>query len=136
MTKSPAEGVAAPGRAADRSEDWAASFGGWLRAWGIPSLTLIAAAFAEPVARTLVWSGVLVWMGAACLINARRCGRTHCRFTGPYYFLLIVPVLVHGLGVVSLGAWAWWVLGGLILFGSKFIWFVTERLWGRYRLER
>lgn len=132
MTRDPAEPLAALGRPASHKTDWAASFDGWFRAWGLPSLILIAAAFTEPAPRALIWSGVLVWMGAACLINARRCGRIHCRYTGPYYFLLVPPVLAHGLDVVSLGPWAWWALGGLILFGSKIIWFGTERLWGRY----
>lgn len=129
------DSVASAKPRAGRHDDWAASFGGWLRAWGIPSLILIAAAFTEPMTRALVWSGVLVWMGAACVVNARRCGRTHCRYTGPYYFLLVVPVLLHGLGVVSLGPWAWWVLGALILFGSKLIWLATEWLWGRYTFK-
>jgi len=28
-------------------------------------------------------------MGTACILNARRCGRTHCRYTGPYYLAMI-----------------------------------------------
>jgi hypothetical protein len=72
-------------------------------------------------------------MGAGCLLNARRCGRTHCRYTGPYYLAMIVPVALLGTGVVSLGAWAWWVIGAMILLGAKVIWLVTEGLWGKYR---
>jgi hypothetical protein len=132
MTGELAEGLAELRRPVSHKADWAASFGGWFRAWGLPSLMLILAVFTDPTPRALIWSGVLVWMGTACLINARRCHRTHCRYTGPYYFLLVPPVMLHGLDVVSLGPWAWWALGGLILFGSKIIWFGTERLWGRY----
>lgn len=120
---------------AGRNNDWATSFSDWLKAWGVPSLILIAAAWTEPMIRALVWSGVLVWMGSACLINAERCGRTHCRYTGPYYILLVFHVMVHGLGVLPFGPWAWWVLGALILLGSKLIWLATERLWGRYSLR-
>jgi hypothetical protein len=119
-----------------QGKDWAGSLRAYLIAWGIPSLILIGAAFVEPVPRMLAWSGVLVWMGAACLMNAQRCGRTHCRYTGPYYFLLIIPVALHGLGVVPLGQWAWWTLGALILLGAKVIWIGTEVLWGRYRPVR
>jgi hypothetical protein len=116
-----------------RAEDWAGNLRGFLVAWGIPSLVLIGAAFVDPFARTLAWSGALAWMGAACLINARRCGRMHCRYTGPYYLLLIIPVALHGFGIMPLGQWAWWVLGALILFGTKVIWWATERAWGKYR---
>ena len=79
---------------ASQAKDWAGSLRAYLVAWGMPSLILVGAAFVEPVSRTLAWSGVLVWMGAACLMNARRCGRTHCRYTGPYYFLLITKMVI------------------------------------------
>ena len=74
----------------------------------------------------------MAWMGGACLINARRCGRTHCRFTGPYYLILIVPVLAHGFNVVSLGSYGWWFLGAAILLGGQLITWATEARWGRY----
>ena len=117
---------------ADPAKDWAGSLGGYLIAWGIPSVMLVAAGLLDPAPRALVWSGVLVWMGAGCLLNARRCGRTHCRYTGPYYLAMIVPVALLGAGVISFGAWGWWVLGAMILLGAKVIWLVTEVLWGRY----
>ncbi len=118
---------------ARRAEDWARSLGGYLIAWGIPSVILVAAGLLDPAARALVWGGVLVWMGAGCLLNARRCGRTHCRYTGPYYLAMIVPVTLLGAGVVPPGAWAWWVLGAMILLGAKVIWLTTEVVWGKYR---
>ena len=71
-------------------------------------------------------------MGAACLFNARRCGRTHCRYTGPYYLVLIVPVILHGAGLYPFGAYAWWMLGFAILLGGKIIWWATEVSWGKY----
>jgi hypothetical protein len=120
-------------RGADPGKDWAGSLSGYLIAWGIPSVILIAAGLLDPAQRAIAWAGVLVWMGAGCLLNARRCGRTHCRYTGPYYLLMIVPVALFGAGVLDLGAWAWWGLGGMILLGSKIIWLVTEVLWGKYR---
>jgi Ca2+/Na+ antiporter len=45
-----------------------------------------------------VWIIALIWMGSACILNARRCGRTHCRYTGPYYLVMIVPVLLLAAG--------------------------------------
>jgi hypothetical protein len=117
----------------DPGKDWAGSLGGYLAAWGIPSVILIAAGLLDPMQRAIVWAGVLVWMGMGCLLNARRCGRTHCRYTGPYYLLMLVPVALFGAGVFSLGGWAWWGLGAMILLGSKIIWLITEVLWGKYR---
>ena len=122
----------AQGRA-DPAQDWARSLGGYLVAWGIPSVVLVAAGLLEPTPRALIWAGVLCWMGASCLLNASRCGRTHCRYTGPYYLAMIVPVALLGAGVASFGAGAWWVLGAIILLGAKVIWLATERLWGKYR---
>lgn len=50
--------------------------------WGIPSGIMIEAAFFEPAARGIIWIFMLLWMGTACLANARRCDRTHCRLPG------------------------------------------------------
>ena len=46
----------------------------------------------------------LAWMGAACLANARRCGRMHCFFTGPFFLAMAALALAVGLDIVSLGA--------------------------------
>ena len=133
MSAGDGAGLSPANNATQAANDWARSLGGYLIAWGIPSLILVAAGLLDPAPRALVWAGVLAWMGAGCLLNARRCGRTHCRYTGPYYLAMIVPVALLGAGVLALGAWAWWVIGGMILLGAKVIWLVTEGLWGKYR---
>lgn len=112
--------------------DWVGNGLSFTLAWGVPILVIVASAFAESSLRTLAWVAALAWMGTACLLNARRCGRTHCRYTGPYYLLLTIPVILHGTQVVSLGAHGWWILGIAILAGGKFIWWASERMWGRY----
>ena len=71
-------------------------------------------------------------MATACILNARRCGRTHCRYTGPYYLAMIVPTFVLGSGIVSVGIYGWLVLAGIILLGSKLIRWSTERAWGKF----
>jgi hypothetical protein len=63
-------------------------------------------------------------------LNGRRCGRTHCRYTGPYYLAMIVPVLA--LGFISSGIYEWIALGVVIVGGSKLIWWATERAWGKF----
>jgi len=126
------DAAAAAGKA-PRAGDWARSLSGYMTAWGIPSAAIVLSGLLAPAPRAAVWTVALVWMGTACLLNARRCGRVHCRYTGPYYLLLIGPAVGLGSGALELEAWAWWLLGAMILLGSKLIWLVTERLWGKYR---
>ena len=93
---------------------------------------MFAALFLPVPIRVVVWIVALIWMGTACILNARRCKRTHCRYTGPYYLAMTAPVVALGLGIVSAGIYAWVVLGVLILAGSKLIWWATERAWGKF----
>jgi len=44
---------------------------------------IIASLFFPTPARAATWIVALVWMATACILNSRRCGRTHCRYTGP-----------------------------------------------------
>jgi len=71
-------------------------------------------------------------MGTACLLNAKRCGRTHCRYTGLYYLAMIAPVVLLGSGFVSGGIFAWLLVAGAILLGSILLWWATERAWGKF----
>lgn len=81
----------------------------------------------------IVWPVVLTFMGVACWLNARRCGRVHCYVTGPFFLLLALVGLLYGLGVVPLGARGWSTLSiVLVVCGVVFI-YVPEWLFGRYR---
>jgi hypothetical protein len=93
---------------------------------------MLASLFIPVPVRAVIWIITLIWMGTACILNARRCGRTHCRYTGPYYLATIAPVLVLASGIVSAGFYGWLVLGVFILAGSKIIWWATEQAWGRF----
>jgi hypothetical protein len=112
--------------------DWVGSRRANLIAWWIPQSAILAGLFLEVPVRTIIWIVTLGWMGTACILNARRCGRTHCRFTGPYYLAMILPVLALGSGIVSVNLSGWLVLGALIVLGSKFIWWATERALGKF----
>ena len=112
------------------SRDWLCSPRTNVLAWWIPKAAIVAALFFPPSARTGIIA--LVWMGTACILNSRRCGRTHCRYTGPYYLAMIAPVLVLASGVVSVDVYAWLSLAVLILGGSTIIWWATERAWGKF----
>jgi len=114
------------------SRDWLRSPHASLLAWWIPQAAILAGLFAPVAVRTAVWIIALIWMGTACVLNAKRCGRTHCRFTGPYYLAMIIPVLALGLGVIAGGLSAWVVLGLVIILGGKLIWWTTEQAWGKF----
>jgi hypothetical protein len=81
---------------------------------------------------SVIWAIGLIWMGVACILNARRCGRTHCRYTGPFYLAMIAPVFLLAAGIGSVGFLGWLLLGVLILAGSKIIWWATEHAWGKF----
>jgi hypothetical protein len=112
--------------------DWAGNIRtyGWV--WGLPIVAIGAALFIDVRIRTVIWTIALIAMGTACVLNARRCGRTHCRFTGPYYLVMILPVIMLGSGVLAGGDLAWLAVAILILAGSKIIWWATEQAWGTY----
>src|SRR5256886_17184214 len=107
------------------SRDWLQSPPTSLLAWWIPQAAILAGLFAPVAVRTAVWIIALIWMGTACVLNAKRCGRTHCRFTGPYYLAMIIPVLALGLGGISLGLSAWGGVGRVIFLCGKSIWWAA-----------
>ena len=118
--------------AVQSSRDWLRSPRTNLLAWWIPQAAMLAGLIIPVPVRTVIWIIALIWMGTACILNARRCGRTHCRYTGPYYLAMIAPVLVLASGMVSADLYGWLVLGALILGGSKIIWWTTELAWGKF----
>jgi hypothetical protein len=101
--------------------------------WVVPIAVLVISANLGGLYAAVAWPLALGFMGVACLVNARRCGRLHCYFTGPYFLLLAVASLLYGLGLLDLGkrGWSWLslaLLGGAIVFMC-----VPEWLFGRYR---
>ncbi|HEY6944394.1 MAG TPA: hypothetical protein VI431_04580 [Candidatus Acidoferrum sp.] len=83
--------------------------------------------------RTIVWTPALVIMGAACLVNAARCGRLHCYLTGPFFLLMAIASLLYGLGALPLGRNGWSPLGLTILVGAIALCCLPELFWGKYR---
>ena len=115
-----------------RSRDWLSSPRTSASAWWIPKAVIVAALLLPVPARAGIWIIALIWMGTACILNSKRCGRTHCRYTGPYYLAMIVPVLMLASGVISSDFYAWLSLAVVILGGSMIIWWATERAWGKF----
>ena len=121
------------------STDTDASTRDWLRSprtsllgWWVPQAAIVAGLFAPVPVRASAWTIALVWMGVACILNARRCGRTHCRYTGPYYIAMIAPLFLLAAGIDSSTFSGWLILGVVILAGSKIIWWATEHAWGKF----
>jgi hypothetical protein len=114
------------------SRDWLGEWRTSLVAWWIPQAAVLIGLLVPVPVRAVLWTVALAWMGTACLLNARRCGRTHCRYTGPFYLAMIVPVLALASGVVAAGSYGWLALAVLLLAGGKIIWWITERAWGKF----
>ena len=104
----------------------------FLMHWSLPIAAMVGAIWLDHPVKTLIWTGALTWMGTACLWNARKCGRTHCYYTGPFFFFMVIPVALHGFSIVSLGSEGWKWLGAAVGLGSWAIWTHSERKFGTY----
>lgn len=102
--------------------------------YAVPTIAIVATSSqgVSDAVRTLVWTLALMVMGVACVLNAVRCGRVHCYFTGPFLLLLATASLLHGLRVMSLGPNGWQWLSVVAVVGTVVFLTVPERLWGRY----
>jgi hypothetical protein len=101
------------------SRDWLGSVHTSLLAWWMPKAAILAGLFVPVSFRAVIWIIALIWMGTACILNVRRCNRTHCRYTGPYYLAMIMPVIALGAGLVTVGILGWVCLGVIILGGKR-----------------
>ena len=117
---------------ADTSRDWLGSKRASVLAWWFPFVAIIGGLFVQVSLRTAGWVIALGWMGTACMLNARRCNRTHCRYTGPYFLVMIMPVMALGTGFVTVGVLGWISLGVLIVGGGGLIWWAKERTWRKF----
>ncbi len=102
--------------------------------WGLPALVMVGT---WPLglgseAHGSIWASCLSVFGFGCLANARRCGRLHCFFTGPFFLAMALVSLVHGFGVISLGNYGWAWIGGITLVGGCALTILPERIWGQY----
>lgn len=109
--------------------DWTRGVRGGLT-WGIPVALLV---ISPERYLFIVWPTMLTFMGVMCLLNAYRCGRVHCYFTGPFFLVLACLGLLYGIGVLPLGARGWSQLSLALLIGSVALLCVSERILGRYR---
>lgn len=117
-----------------QSNDWGR--GCWNRgfvvAWGLPILAMIVSASTGFGVR-LIWPISLAWMGLACLLNARRCGRRHCYFTGPFFLVMALVAGLYGAEALELGPNGWQYIGNITVIGGLLLCCIPELIWGRYR---
>jgi hypothetical protein len=118
--------------AGSASKDWAGNWRSLTGLWGIPAAAMLGAMLLEPGLRAIIWSAALIWMGGACLANARRCRRTHCRFTGPFYLLMAALVVAYAAGALPIGEQGWVMLGATTIVGTALLWWGSERIWGLF----
>lgn len=120
-----------------KQRDWVSNVRARLVAWDLPTIALVGGIFIDPPIKTLVWATALVWMGVACLANARRCGRRHCYFTGPFFLLMAIMVVLHGQKIIWLGPNGWlWIGITLVVVGWGVLWYLPERVWGKFTDRR
>jgi len=112
--------------------DWAGNWISLAGVWGLPAAAMLMGTLLDPLLRTVIWSAALIWMGAACIANARRCGRTHCRFTGPFYLVMAASVLAYAAGALPIGELGWTILGAVTIVGTAILWWGSERIWGLF----
>lgn len=103
--------------------------------WGLPIIVLISTNFMSGVvpfpAIVAIMSGAFFWMGLACLLNARRCRRRHCYYSGPIFILGAFAVLLVGFEVISLGRDGLIIVTGATLI-LALLTYVSEPIFGKY----
>lgn len=112
--------------------DWVRGIRGCLM-FGIPAAVLLISPTIGTRYLIIVWPALLTFMGAACLLNARRCGRIHCYVTGPFFLILAGAALLHRIGILPLGPRGWSTLSASFAIGGVVLCCVPEMLLGRYR---
>jgi dienelactone hydrolase len=97
--------------------------------WYVPIL-LVIVGLSWNRGRVWLWVPAFVVMGMGCLVNAKRCRRTHCYITGPLFFLAALFVALSALGVVALHPG----LFLLVVFGACCLAQCAEIRLGKYRI--
>lgn len=121
-----------PETAARRATDLTAHFASRLIWWIIPALILASASlFKHSLSQMgFVLAGAFAWMGTGCVLNARRCGRLHCYFSGPALWLGAIGGLLIGLRILSGSHDLNYVIfGAAALFVASYL---PEAIWGKY----
>jgi len=104
--------------------------------WCLSSFAFALGFFVSPGLKTVLWTLSLGFMGTVCLLNASRCGRIHCYFTGPFFILGAVASLGYGIGLLPFGPSGWKWIGDITIIGAIVLSCIPELVLGRYRRNR
>lgn len=117
--------------------DLSARRGSFLSIWLAPILLAgVVTLFVPdpPWAAPIAWTAAFSWMGGACLINARRCGRLHCYFSGPILIVGALTALALAIGAVDLGVHGLTITVAVML-ALAILTYGLESVWGKYRRQ-
>ena len=103
--------------------------------YGVPiiAMQLVGNLSHNTLALAATWTVGFAVMGIACLANARHCGRVHCWFTGPWFLLAALVTLLRYTGLVGI---PWPTILNAGLGGSLLLYFVSEKVWGKYFVQK
>jgi len=101
--------------------------------WCLPSFAFALGFFVSPGMKTVLWTLSLGFAGIVCLLNASRCGRIHCYFTGPFFIVGAVTSLGYGIGLLPFGPSGWKWIGDITIIGAIVLGCIPELVLGRYR---
>ncbi len=103
--------------------------------WGLPIVVLISTNFMSDllpfVAIIAIMAGSFFWMGLACMLNAKRCRRRHCYYSGPIFIIGGIAILLVGFEVVSLGRDGLIMVVGVTLT-LALLTYLSEPVFGKY----
>ena len=102
--------------------------------WGVPGAMIVVtdglwrASILSSIATGVIWVVSVAWIGVGCFINARSCGRVHCRIDGIALPVLSLIGVLNLLSIVSFD-WNLFLLSFIIILVASF---VPELTWKRY----
>lgn len=114
------------------SNDWATSGSKSFVGWGIPIVIMVVSRFYGEASTAIAWPLALGWLGGASFLNAARCGRVHCVFTGPFYLAMAAIALLFSFGILEVNDRTWSALAGITVLGAATILFGSEAFFGKY----
>ena len=101
--------------------------------YGVPFVALqIAGNLGGFVVATSIPAIAFLIVGAVCTYNAWRSRRVHCFFLGPWCLLVGIMTALYSLRVIDFGPDSWSLIVNTGLAGAAILYFVSERIWGRY----